>query len=185
MDYIKTLILLLLLNIFVDKYLHTAQDIQSNAQECSVQIASETEQTGCLICFNPIVNDEKCTLLCQSTKENNRHIFHLNCINTWWEIKNLNCPACRSDNVLYLMPDGRIIKPSFFKKIVSQIKKINSSSILSGVAATGFLATCAYIYYTNEIFYSQEPPSVLEPPIFCPSECLDRIFDALQKNHSS
>lgn len=183
MCYIKTLIMLLLLNVVADKPLHTTQDIQGNPQECSVQIAIEAKLTECLICLNPIISEEKCTLLCQSTNENNRHIFHLDCINKWWKTKNLNCPACRSENVLYLMPDERIIKPSFVKKIVSHIKKINSSDILSGIAATGFLATCAYIYYTNAIFYDQEPSSILEPPIFCPSECLDRIFDALQKNH--
>ncbi|GEM_PF-5476497 len=161
------------------------ENTQENDLEYSIQIPLETGQVQCPICLNPIASNEQCTLVCKYTTDNNRHVFHLDCINDWWETNNLNCPACRSDNVSYLMPDGHIVKPSFIKKVVPWMKKINYSCILSSIAATSFLATCLYIYYTNEIFYNQEPYSVLERPIFCPSECLDLLFDTLQKNHST
>lgn len=60
-------------------------------------IAEDIHASTCVICTDEIVQDQEILVL----RCSGRHYFHAQCIKGWL-LQKVNCPICRSDNVLWL-----------------------------------------------------------------------------------
>lgn len=145
------------------------------ATECVIALELFSENTECAICLNSVTIDNAYILNCPSTQEYNRHIFHGECIKSWWTVKNLHCPVCQSNNVEVhtRFINGQVSPLNFFERHYIKLQTEARRSIAITLTAGVCFCTLAWYYYSGQFPDAAEGSMPLNHLLCLSDHCLE------------